>query len=128
MQIIESTNLIPMDGDVAKITRRAEEFKDLHESLQRNLPTYLTLAMDALAGVHQNVKATMLADASRQMVIHLYVAGLNIPLANGCLDACRRQEKIKVPHDFCRHPEISDVTRRILLSRKTRRGNFSIAY
>jgi nuclear pore complex protein Nup93 len=68
-QIIESTNLIPMDGDVAKITRRAEEFKDLHESLQRNLPTYLTLAMDSLLGVHQNVKATTLADASRQMVI-----------------------------------------------------------
>lgn len=65
---MESTDLIPLDGDVAKITRRAEEFKDLHESLQRNLQTYLPLTMDALAGVHQKVKASIVADATRQTV------------------------------------------------------------
>jgi Nup93/Nic96. len=65
---MESTDLIPLDGDVAKITRRAEEFKDLHESLQRNLQTYLPLTMDALAAVHQKVKASFVADATRQMV------------------------------------------------------------
>jgi hypothetical protein len=68
LQIIESTDLVPLDGDVAKITRRAEEFKDLHESLQRNLPTCLALAMDALFGVHQKMKATMVGDANRQAV------------------------------------------------------------
>jgi nuclear pore complex protein Nup93 len=67
-QIMESTDLIPLDGDVAKITRRAEEFKDLHESLQRNLQAYLTLTMDALAGVHQKTKVSPMADATRQMV------------------------------------------------------------
>ncbi|KAJ7070195.1 nucleoporin-interacting protein NIC96 [Mycena amicta] len=36
-----------------KITRKAEEFKELHEALQRNLQTYLPMTMDALAGVHQ---------------------------------------------------------------------------
>jgi nuclear pore complex protein Nup93 len=65
---MESTDLIPLDGDVAKITRRADEFKDLHESLQRNLQTYLTLTMEALAGVHQQVKTTTLGDVTRQTV------------------------------------------------------------
>lgn len=66
---MESTELIPLDGDVGKITRRAEEFKDLHEALQRNLQTYLPLTMDALAGVHQKTKSSLgPADATRQMV------------------------------------------------------------
>lgn len=67
---MESTDLIPLNGDVAKITRRAEEFKDMHEALQRNLQTYLPLTMDALAGAHQRVKSTMVADATRQMVCY----------------------------------------------------------
>ena len=65
---MESTDLVPLDGDVAKINRRAEEFKELHDSLQRNLHTYLPLAMDAIAGVYQKVKASNAPDASRQMV------------------------------------------------------------
>ncbi|EIN13233.1 nucleoporin-interacting protein NIC96 [Punctularia strigosozonata HHB-11173 SS5] len=69
LDVIESTDLIPLDGDVAKITRRAEEFKDLHEALQRNLQTYLTLTMDCLAGVHHRVKESGLADANRQMTL-----------------------------------------------------------
>jgi len=67
---MESTDLIPLDGDVAKITRRAEEFKDLHDSLQRNLHIYLTLTMEALAGVHQTVKGSVVTDATRQMVCY----------------------------------------------------------
>ncbi|KAJ7151727.1 nucleoporin-interacting protein NIC96 [Mycena filopes] len=68
LEIMESTDLIPLDGDVGKITRRAEEFKDLHEALQRNLQTYLPLTMDALAGVHQKTKSSMgPGDATRQM-------------------------------------------------------------
>lgn len=70
-QIMESTDLIPLSGDVAKITRRAEEFKDLHEALQRNLQIYLPLTMDALVGVHQKVKQSVIADATRQMVSHV---------------------------------------------------------
>ncbi|KAF8876484.1 nucleoporin-interacting protein NIC96 [Infundibulicybe gibba] len=69
LEIMESTDLIPLDGDVAKITRRAEEFKDLHESLQRNLQTYIPLTMDALASIHQRVKASAAADATRQMTL-----------------------------------------------------------
>ncbi|KAF9456680.1 nucleoporin-interacting protein NIC96 [Collybia nuda] len=69
LDIMESTDLIPLSGDVAKITRRAEEFKDLHESLQRNLQTYIPLTMDALAGVHQKAKSSVIADATRQMTL-----------------------------------------------------------
>jgi nuclear pore complex protein Nup93 len=65
---MESTNLIPLDGDVGKITKRAEEFKDLHEALQRNLQIYLTLTMDIIAGIHQRVKAAGAGDTARAMV------------------------------------------------------------
>ena len=65
---MQATDLLPMDGDVAKITRRAEEFRDLPEPLQRNLQTFLTLTMDALATAHQKIKASMVAEATRQMV------------------------------------------------------------
>ena len=62
---MESTNLIPLTGDIAKIMRHAEEFRDLHESLQKNLQTYLMLTMDALAYVYQRVKALIVADATK---------------------------------------------------------------
>ena len=68
MQLMESTDLIPMDGDVAKITKRAEEFRELPDALQRNLQTFLTLTMDILAAVHQKAKASSLPDVTRQMV------------------------------------------------------------
>ncbi|TFY79199.1 hypothetical protein EWM64_g4811 [Hericium alpestre] len=69
LDIMESTDLIPLDGDVAKITRRTEEFKDMHEALQRNLQTYLPLTMDCIAAVYQKVKASPVPDASRQMTL-----------------------------------------------------------
>ena len=65
---MESTELIPLSGDIARITRRAEEFKDLHDALQRNLQTYLVLTMDALAGIHHRTKNAAVADATRQIV------------------------------------------------------------
>ena len=71
---MESTDLIPLDGDVAKITRKSEEFKDLHDALQRNLQVYLPLTMDSLAAVHQSVKASAVAEATRQMVSPAYAS------------------------------------------------------
>ena len=65
---MESTDLVPMDGDVAKITKRAEEFRELPDALQRNLQTFLTLTMDILAAVHQKVKNSSLPDVLRQSV------------------------------------------------------------
>jgi nuclear pore complex protein Nup93 len=65
---MESTDLIPLENNMTKNTRKAEEFRELHESLQRNLPIYLSVMMDALAAVHQKVKQSMVPDAARQMV------------------------------------------------------------
>jgi nuclear pore complex protein Nup93 len=75
LEVLESTDLVPLSGDVGKITKRAEEFKDLHESVQRNLQVYLPLVMDTLAGVHMKVKSTMVADATRQMVCFIVKYG-----------------------------------------------------
>ncbi|KAF9048132.1 nucleoporin-interacting protein NIC96 [Hymenopellis radicata] len=67
---MEQTSLIPLDGDVGRITKQAEAFKGLHESLQRNLPTYITLTMDALAAVHQQKKNAMMPESSRQAALN----------------------------------------------------------
>ncbi|KAI6033528.1 hypothetical protein BKA83DRAFT_4535977 [Pisolithus microcarpus] len=50
--ITESTDLIPLDGDIAKITRRVGEFEDPHNALQHSLQIYLPLSMDCLAALH----------------------------------------------------------------------------
>lgn len=73
LQIMESTNLISLDGDVSRITRKAEEFKEYHEALQRNLQTFLTLTMDALSGVHQKTKASLIPDPARHMVRNSFI-------------------------------------------------------
>ncbi|KAH6917714.1 nucleoporin-interacting protein NIC96 [Coprinopsis sp. MPI-PUGE-AT-0042] len=57
LEIMESTELIPLAGDIAKTTRRAEE---------GICQTYLTLTMDTLAGVHQRAKNASMADTTRQ--------------------------------------------------------------
>ncbi|KAF8341685.1 nucleoporin-interacting protein NIC96 [Amanita rubescens] len=69
LDIMESTDLIPLSGDVAKITKRAEEFKELHDALQRNLHVYLQLTMDALAGAHQKIKSSVVPETTRQMTL-----------------------------------------------------------
>ncbi|EGO19481.1 hypothetical protein SERLADRAFT_453453 [Serpula lacrymans var. lacrymans S7.9] len=69
LEVMESTGLIPLEGDVAKITRKAEEFKDLHDALQRNLQTYLPLTMDALAALHQAIKSSAVSDVTRDMTL-----------------------------------------------------------
>jgi nuclear pore complex protein Nup93 len=65
---MDSTGLIPLDGDVAKITWRTERFCELHKALQRNLPTYLTLTMDTIVGIHAGVKAAGVNDSTRKTV------------------------------------------------------------
>ena len=69
---MESTNLIPLDGDMSRITRKAEEFKEYRDALQRNLQIYLTLTMDALSGVHQKTKISVTSDSARQMVSYSF--------------------------------------------------------
>ena len=108
---MESTDLIPLSGDIAKTTRRAEEFRDLHEALQKNLQTYLPLTMDALSGVHQRVKSSMVADATKQMVTHsLQLVNLtSLTCCSFYKDVGYYSEKIKVINGVCRHIKISYV-------------------
>jgi len=68
LELLESTNLVPLTEDTMKIAKKAEEFKDLHESVQRNLPVYLLLTMRTLAEVYQKTKSTAAADATKQKV------------------------------------------------------------
>ena len=112
---MESTDLIPMDGDVAKITRKAEEFKDLHDALQRNLQVYLPLTMDSLAAVHQSVKASAVAEATRQMVSPAYAPRGSMVSLFCLLDADLVKEEIEVVDGVCWDTEIPDVARRIFI-------------
>ncbi|KAI6003556.1 hypothetical protein EDC04DRAFT_2611673 [Pisolithus marmoratus] len=66
-QITEPIDLIPSDGDVAKITHRAEGF---HGTLQRSLQIYLPLTTDCLATLHQPIEiSSAIPEATGQMKI-----------------------------------------------------------
>lgn len=93
--------MIPLDGNISRISRRAEEFKELHESLQRNLQTYLPLTMDLLATMHQKVKSSNVADATRQMVcdyLHRRICLFNTELILPP-DSEWNPQKITISHD-----------------------------
>jgi len=68
LELLENTNLVPLAEDTMKIAKKVEEFKDLHESVQRNLPVYLLLTMRTLAEVYHKVKNSAVADATKQKV------------------------------------------------------------
>jgi len=56
LESIESTNILPLDGDTATITARAAEFRDQDDAIARNLHILLPLTMEILEGLHQNAK------------------------------------------------------------------------
>ncbi|KAL1685920.1 Nup93/Nic96-domain-containing protein [Schizophyllum commune] len=58
MDVLDSTDLLVVDNDLVKISKRAEEFKDLHEALQRNFPLYTRLYMDILHQIKQSETRT----------------------------------------------------------------------
>ncbi|KAF8905156.1 nucleoporin-interacting protein NIC96 [Mucidula mucida] len=60
---MEQTNLIPLDGEWARSRNRRRQFAE-------NLPTYITLTMDALAAVHQQKKNAMMPESSRQSALN----------------------------------------------------------
>ncbi|KAI4517658.1 NIC-domain-containing protein [Schizophyllum commune Loenen D] len=59
MDVLDSTDLLVVDNDLVKISKRAEEFKDLHEALQRNFPLYTRLYMDILHQIKQSETRTV---------------------------------------------------------------------
>ncbi|KAI5120231.1 hypothetical protein M0805_000045 [Coniferiporia weirii] len=70
LEAIESTDLVPFEGDTAKLNRRAAEFEvSHHDAVKRNLPTYLPLTMEILSELHQKVKHSAMAEASKKMAL-----------------------------------------------------------
>ena len=116
--------MLPLSGDVGKITRRAEEFRDLHESLQKNLQTYLSLTMDALDGVHKRVKASMVADATRQMVRRSLLNRMALELTT--IDLDQPPQKVSFVDGVCGYSQISHVPRRIFVFGETGCGDFAV--
>lgn len=73
VQAIESTDLVPLEGDTSKLNRRAAEFETTyHDAVKRNLPTYLPLTMEILSELHKKIKNSAMSDASKKMVIDLF--------------------------------------------------------
>lgn len=66
LSVIEQLNIIPLDGDLVTIIRRAEEFKELDESILRNFDTVLLMTMNILYKIHAALKESPYGDASRQ--------------------------------------------------------------
>ena len=112
---MESTDLIPMEADVAKITKRAEEFKDLPDALQRNLQTFLTLTMDILAVVHQKVKASSLPEVSRQMVRGCVMGSVEGLCTDTLADHRLVAQKVEGAHYIRGEPQVPDVARRVFV-------------
>ncbi|KAL5534677.1 hypothetical protein ACEPAG_1141 [Sanghuangporus baumii] len=68
LEAIESTELVPFEGDAAKLNRRAAEFETTYDdAVKRNLPVYLPLTMEILAELHKKIKNSSMAEASKKM-------------------------------------------------------------
>lgn len=66
LAIIENLNIIPLDGDLASIIRRAEDVKELDDTVLRNFDTILLTTMNILYKIHSQLKESPYGDASRQ--------------------------------------------------------------
>lgn len=66
LNTIEGLNIIPLDGDLASIIRRAEDVKQLDDAILRNLDTILLTTMHILYKIHTQLKESPYGDPSRQ--------------------------------------------------------------
>lgn len=66
LHAIEQVNIVPVDGDLVTILRRAEESKELDEAILRNYDTILPTTMNILYKLHTALKESPYGDASRQ--------------------------------------------------------------
>ncbi|KAJ1981318.1 nuclear pore complex subunit [Dimargaris verticillata] len=65
LTIIEKLNLIPLDADVATITRQAEQLRDMDEAVARNFPDILLATMDVLYRLYSQTKQSQFLDATK---------------------------------------------------------------
>ena len=75
--------------------------------------------MDALAGVHQKVKTSVVPDSTRQMVSRLFIDGSKGAL-NLFLDSSSSSTEVKIAYDLRRDTKIPYVCRCVLLPRPVR--------
>lgn len=69
MKAMDSTGLVPLEGDAAKLNRRAAEFEASYDdSVKRNLPVYLPLTMELLSELHAGIKGAKFNDVNKKMV------------------------------------------------------------
>ena len=69
LEAVESTGLVPFEGDAAKLNRRAAEFESKYEdSVKRNLPVYLPLTMEILSELHKKVKNSSMTEPAKKLV------------------------------------------------------------
>jgi nuclear pore complex protein Nup93 len=69
LEAIEATELVPLEGDAARLNRRAAEFEASYDdSVKRNLPTYLPLTMEVPAELHRKAEGAAMTEAARKIV------------------------------------------------------------
>jgi nuclear pore complex protein Nup93 len=63
---LRASGIVPLDPDMGTITRHAETFRSLDDSVARSLPQVLVMAMTTLAGLHRSLKEGRYIDPARQ--------------------------------------------------------------
>jgi nuclear pore complex protein Nup93 len=69
LEAIQSSGLVPLEGDIPTLTRKAEEFKEENEAITRNMSEILLLTMNILYGIHQRAKQSLFAQSSRHNIL-----------------------------------------------------------
>jgi len=111
LQAIESSGLLPFDGDVQGVTKKTESFKDHDEAITRNLSHILLLAMKILHGMHGKAKHALFGEGSRQAVSAslselLWLCSLNI---YSTPDSRGDSKKGTISYDVCGDATLSNV-------------------
>ncbi|KAI9505888.1 Nup93/Nic96-domain-containing protein, partial [Coemansia spiralis] len=66
LELIESTQLLPLSGDVSTATQHAERVRSLDDSITRNFSLILLTAMDTLSRLYAGLKESPFLDAIKQ--------------------------------------------------------------
>lgn len=65
---MEQLGVIPLDGDMSIITRKADEFRDMDEAITRNFAEILLVTMNILYKMYTALKESPYGDQGRQSV------------------------------------------------------------
>ncbi|KAJ2557202.1 nuclear pore complex subunit [Coemansia sp. RSA 1933] len=66
LELIASTQLLPLDGDVAAAAQHAERVRSLDDSITRNFSLVLLTAMDTLSRLYSGLRESPFLDAIKQ--------------------------------------------------------------